>query len=950
MNAGSVDDLVAQRASGEVDVFLGGASGLTFTASIDPIPLRLDRDTLSDFAWLDGDSGINTASSIFGQSFRDVVPDTIELTDVKAGVFQSRAGEDAGIADLVTVGVDAAGGGVVIWCESNGNGVICSPALDARFATGRDPTGVEVRDLNADGLDDITVSYADDPTRIILAKPDGFTPLAPAKSFRTGVPFTSPIDLEPEDGQDFETGFIAFDDNAGFVDFTLVDGNGLELGPFLTPFAFAEPFALALGNFNDDGIASALEEGSIPLLDFVVRSGNTLFVMIAGGDGAFSFTEIEAPADMVDFRAADVTGDGVDDLEVIRADGSLSVFPGLPGTAAGIDTGGLNFTGLPTPDGNDGEMLLLSGLGVDTVAATEARFRISVGPGDTAALAQLAVQVFDGDNGGLHQFDEETNVLKTCYRLSADPCGDGNAGSCAGGPIAPTEIVTVSSDVLGDDRWDTIFEGAHSPDASIAGNGLPPFNYELRVFLSQDCAVLPAPGSTIAVATADAFKVRSNGLLSMPAGEFSLVGSDSSGAFGVEQLPYLRDTNYDGTFDIPLAVGSSATEIQLKEADADEIGDATPGVSLGANAEIQYRLLTPNGTSAPLVGAENATATTLVTNPSGNNDGIAALDVETRIHTIGAPTPGTWTWQWEGVKAVNAFHVFTPFGSPTTHEVLGARRLRTKLTTAEQPYYWEERSALEAALPVVLGKRYADGRLEGTSLEVGDASTALEILGNSDETPEGELRRQLLVAKLNGARGALLGENITGALVYGTTRTVRETLRAADAAVAGVDLLRDQAKTERLVQLLSSVNLGELTYQQPGVPFPEEPMADLDEDGVVDLKDNCPTVANPAQEDEDDNRIGDACNVLPSVSCVLARSPGEYTAYFGYENPLSQRTIAAGTRNGVTSSAGEREFEQPSEFWGGLEAQAFRADFSGSEQLTWALEGELAVADRDSLA
>ncbi|HEY3496358.1 MAG TPA: hypothetical protein VGK73_16775 [Polyangiaceae bacterium] len=131
---------------------------------------------------------------------------------------------------------------------------------------------------------------------------------------------------------------------------------------------------------------------------------------------------------------------------------------------------------------------------------------------------------------------------------------------------------------------------------------------------------------------------------------------------------------------------------------------------------------------------------------------------------------------------------------------------------------WEERSALEAALPVVLGKRYADGRLEGTSLEVGDASTALEILGNSDETLDGELRRQLLVAKLNGARGALLGENITGALVYGTTRTVRETLRAADAAVAGVDLLRDQAKgSGRMIPSSSvcTVRMAEFTTCKP---------------------------------------------------------------------------------------------------------------------------------------
>jgi hypothetical protein len=415
-------------------------------------------------------------------------------------------------------------------------------------------------------------------------------------------------------------------------------------------------------------------------------------------------------------------------------------------------------------------------------------------------------------------------------------------------------------------------------------------------------------------------------------------------------LPYLRATNFDGTFDLPIAVGSSATEIQLKEADADDTTDATPGVSLGANAEIQYRLLNPSGNPVNLVGAENSSATQLVTNPSGNNDGLTALDVETRIHTISAPTTGTYTWQWQNVRATNAFHVFTPFGSPTTHEVLGARRARPKLTTAEQPYYWEEREVLQAALPIVLGKKLSDGTLEGTSIELVDATAAAAILDNAGATLDGELQRQLLVAKLNTVRGRMLGENLTGALVYGTTTSVRSTLAAADDAVAGVDVLRDERKTQRLVTLLNSVNLGEITYQQPGVPFPEQPMADLDADGILDLKDNCPAVANPDQADEDDNRIGDACNVRPFADCVLARSPEQLTAFFGYENPLSRRTIAPGSRNRILSSTGEREFDQPAEFDLGFQVGVVAADFAGSESLRWELEGEVAIADRETVA
>ncbi|HEY3498118.1 MAG TPA: hypothetical protein VGK73_25645, partial [Polyangiaceae bacterium] len=510
--------------------------------------------------------------------------------------------------------------------------------------------------------------------------------------------------------------------------------------------------------------------------DLAILSGGRVFALISNGDGTLATSELQGEGDFVAIEVLDANGDGVGDLEALREDGSASVF--LGSDAGGLDPVGENFTGLPTPDSNDGKMLLLSGLGVDTVGATEGRFRIAVGTEDAAALDHLAVQIFDGDNGGLHQFEEATNLLKTCYRLSADPCGDGNSGSCAGGPIEPVEIVTGSSDSFGDDVWDTLYDGPHSPDASIAGDGLAPYGYELRVYLSEDCEDLPEPGVTLAVPTADAFKLRSNGMLSMPAGEFSLVGSDRDDAFGI--VRFLRDTDFDGKFDLPIAVGSSATEIQLKEADADDLDDATEGVSLGANAEIQYRLVDPNGAAAALVGAENTAAALVATNLSGNNDGVDDLDVETRIHALSAPLPGTWTWQWENVRAANAFHVFTPFGSPTTHEVLGARRRRPQLSSAQQPYFWQEqRGSLEGALPVVLG-RASDGTLEGTSVEVTSAAHALDLLENAGGTSSGELLRQLLVAKLNAKRGlAEAGEDLTGALVYGTTRTVRHLFRDA---------------------------------------------------------------------------------------------------------------------------------------------------------------------------
>ena len=49
---------------------------------------------------------------------------------------------------------------------------------------------------------------------------------------------------------------------------------------------------------------------------------------------------------------------------------------------------------------------------------------------------------------------------------------------------------------------------------------------------------------------------------------------------------------------------------------------------------------------------------------------------------------------------------------------------------------------------------------------------------------------------------------------------------------------------------------------EPDAPV-EPPVDDLDLDGVPDDEDNCPDVANADQRDEDENGVGDLCELLP---------------------------------------------------------------------------------------
>jgi hypothetical protein len=79
---------------------------------------------------------------------------------------------------------------------------------------------------------------------------------------------------------------------------------------------------------------------------------------------------------------------------------------------------------------------------------------------------------------------------------------------------------------------------------------------------------------------------------------------------------------------------------------------------------------------------------------------------------------------------------------------------------------------------------------------------------------------------------------------------------------------------------------------------------------------------------------------------VLERSETDREAVFGYDNPLTFRSIAQGTKN-VLAFNGEAQVEtlQPTELLGGAQRNAFRYPLASGDTLSWTLDGETVSAD-----
>jgi hypothetical protein len=97
---------------------------------------------------------------------------------------------------------------------------------------------------------------------------------------------------------------------------------------------------------------------------------------------------------------------------------------------------------------------------------------------------------------------------------------------------------------------------------------------------------------------------------------------------------------------------------------------------------------------------------------------------------------------------------------------------------------------------------------------------------------------------------------------------------------------------------------GLLLINASGPPFP--PFPDQDSDGVVDTQDNCRQVANPQQEDVDEDGVGDACDPLYTKTMMFLDSEPGDPAADGRQATLTKRdgffSASRNVHNGITIS------------------------------------------------
>ncbi len=322
--------------------------------------------------------------------------------------------------------------------------------------------------------------------------------------------------------------------------------------------------------------------------------------------------------------------------------------------------------GFPSSDPNDGRFLSMPGTGLNSLTVPT---HLSIGVPASEAANPVAVELFDGDIGGLW---DQAGSATTTYSLYTDPNRDGTD---------MTLLATATNADFADAAWGTLWSAPANAPAAAAPSGN--FFYRLIVTIEGSSGVIN--GYKVAVT--------GPGQISAIQNEFAVIG----GAVQIgrvagpapydwtitstDPLPTLPPASpnpantYDGTFEFRIYVPTANALVGLQEGDADHATDLSAALPTEAalppspggppdgvrdrvqNGQVtDYGVFVVGGTPRYRILAPNGATLVTDNDPSGNSE------YET-VPTFDTSAVGFYRMLWSDLDCRNTLFLKPAYGT-----------------------------------------------------------------------------------------------------------------------------------------------------------------------------------------------------------------------------------------------------------------------------------------------
>ena len=265
-----------------------------------------------------------TATSVVNWNGAPLVTTFVSTDEIQATV-PSRNVAVAGTAAITVVNADSPHPKVsgTVYFPIN-TSVSAVNFVSASYATGTNPTGIVIADVNGDGIPDLVICNDYDNTISVLLGKEGGT-FQPQTTFPA---FGFPYNIFAGDfNNDGILDLVTVDKQEAAISVFLGNGDGTFQPPKNFATTGANPIALNIGDFNGDGNLDVVTANS---------TASTLSVFLGNGDGTFQKAVNYFPgAQPNDIAVGDFNGDGIPDLAFV--DNTLSA--GLVGIMIGNGDG-----------------------------------------------------------------------------------------------------------------------------------------------------------------------------------------------------------------------------------------------------------------------------------------------------------------------------------------------------------------------------------------------------------------------------------------------------------------------------------------------------------------------------------------------------------------------------------------------------------------------------------